>query len=427
MSFNGWRDAKLDDFIDILSGYAFKSKEFIDTGVPVIKIKNIVPPNIDFLDVQYVTEDMYKGKIRYALEYNDILISLTGSNVNQINSAVGKIGRVRCADTKLLLNQRVGKVYVKDENKNSNDFLYYYLIQEHIRYDLASSAGGSANQANINPKNIKDLKIKLPPIEEQKDIAKILSDLDNKIEVNTKINKRLEEMAQAIFKQWFVDFEFPNEEENPYKSSGGKMVESELGMIPKGWEVKNLGSIGNIVTGKTPSAKDEDGFGNECNFITPRDIGNSTVILETERLLSSVGAEKLKKNKIYKNSIGVSCIGSNLGEVYITGEDSFTNQQINSIILDDKALYPYVYIYLKNMKLDFLNMSSGSAVPIINKTSFSGINILIPQEKILYTFIEVITGNFEIIKCNIKETEKLKKLRDTLLPKLMSGEIRVSI
>lgn len=238
MSCNEWKTVKLGDVADVLSGYAFKTKDFIEEGVPVVKIKNIIPPNIDINDTQYVSNEMYEEKIKYALNYNDILISMTGSNVNQIASAVGKIGRVKLKYTKLLLNQRVGKLFVKDNSKCNYDYLYYYLIQPEIRYNLAANAGGSANQANISPADIKNIDIKLPSLEEQEKIVNILSCLDDKIELNNEMNKTLEEMAQSIFKRWFVDFEFPNEDGEPYKSSGGEMVDSELGMIPKGWEVK---------------------------------------------------------------------------------------------------------------------------------------------------------------------------------------------
>ncbi|MBU3207893.1 restriction endonuclease subunit S [Clostridium algidicarnis] len=191
MSFSEWDELKLGDVADVLSGYAFKSKDFVNEGIPVIKIKNIVPPIIDIKDVQYVTEELYDEKHKYALNYNDILISMTGSNVNQIASAVGKIGRVKLKNAKLLLNQRVGKLYITDKAKYDYDYLYYYLTQEDVRYNLAASAGGSANQANINPSQIKNINIKVPNITEQKAIAKILSDLDEKIEINNKINDNL--------------------------------------------------------------------------------------------------------------------------------------------------------------------------------------------------------------------------------------------
>ena len=426
MSFSEWKEVKLGDVAEVLSGYAFKTKDFVEEGIPVVKIKNIVPPIVDIGDTQYVSEELYKEKIKYGLKYNDILISMTGSHINQLASAVGKIGRVKLVDQKLLLNQRVGKLYVKDLAKCNQEYLYYFLTQDNIRYDLAASAGGSANQANISPQNIRDIDILLPPLEEQKAIANMLSSLDEKIELNNQMNNILEEMAQALFKRWFVDFEFPNEDGEPYKSSGGEMVDSELGMIPRGWEVTTIGMLGRIVTGKTPSTKDIQNFGEEFNFITPRDINGNTFIQQTERKLSAQGASKIKTYKVKPYSIGVSCIGSNLGEVYVTDEVAFTNQQINTLELREIEKYPYMYILLKNMKSDFKNIAGGSAVPIINKTSFSNITVLIPQGIIMDEFNKSVWYFLEQIKEKLKENSKLIQIRDTLLPKLMSGEIRVT-
>ena len=342
-------------------------------------------------------------------------IILAGNNANgkfHINRFNGKFDAY----------QRTYVMQSKEPNEVDNTYLYYYLSLQ-LNY-LKEISVGSATRF-LTKSILDEIEIKYPNYEEMKSIGNILSSLDDKIELNNEMNKTLEEMAQSIFKRWFVDFQFPNEDGQPYKSSGGEMVESELGMIPKGWEVKTIGDIGNVITGKTPSSKIDGCFGNEYKFITPRDIDNSVFILNTERELSSIGLEQLKRNIVPKNSIGVSCIGSNLGEVYITGEHSVTNQQINTVVLNNITIYPYVYIYLKNMKEDFLNMSSGSAVPIINKTSFSKINILIPDNNLLQKYVQATTCYFDRIKENLKEIENLTKLRDTLLPKLMNGEIKI--
>ncbi|MBC5626628.1 restriction endonuclease subunit S [Clostridium sp. NSJ-49] len=428
MSFNEWRYLKVGDVADVLNGYAFKSKDFIGEGIPVIKIKNIVPPSIDLSDAQYVSEELFNEKLRFALKYNDILISMTGSNINQISSAVGKIGRVRLKDKKLLLNQRVGKLYITDKNNCDEDFLYYYLIQDEVRYNLAASASGSANQANINPSQIKNITINLPPLEEQKAIAKVLSDLDKKIETNNKINKKLEEMAQAIFKQWFVDFEFPNENGEPYKTSGGEMVESELGMIPKGWLVDSLSNlVREVITGKTPSTKKSENYGDKYPFVTIPDMHNKVFVTKTERYLSEEG-HNLQVNKLIpKNSIMVSCIAT-VGLVSISSESVHTNQQINSIIPDsiDDLYYFYEYLKLMEQKLKGIG-SAGSATLNVNKGEFERIKYIYPNKKVLAQYHNIVNNNYEKIKLNEIENNSLIQLRDTLLPKLMSGEIRVPL
>lgn len=426
MSSNKWEFKKVGDVADILNGYAFKSRDFTNEGVPVIKIRNIVPPSIDFSDVQYVSEDLYKEKEKYSLDYNDILISMTGSNVNQIASAVGKIGRVRVKNKKLLLNQRVGKIVIIDDSKCNEDFLYYYLIQDDVRYKLAASASGSANQANINPIQIKSIDIKLPPLDEQKAIAKILSDLDEKIEVNNQINDNLEKIAQAIFKQWFVDFEFPNEKGEPYKSSGGEMIESELGKIPKGWRVDILNNlVREIITGKTPSTKKSENYGDKYPFVTIPDMHNKVFITKTERYLSEEGHKLQIKKLIPKNSIMVSCIAT-VGLVSISSESVHTNQQINSIIPNsiDELYYFYESLKLMEDKLKGIG-SAGSATLNVNKGEFEKIKYIYPNSEIISKYHNIVKNIYEKIKLNEIENNNIIQLRDTLLPKLMSGEISI--
>ena len=390
-----------------------KNKSYYNLGnIKWLKTKEL--DDIKIYDTEEkITEEGLKKSSAKLYPKDTIVMAMYGATV-------GKLGIIK---EEMCTNQACCNMVV-DSNKCNYKFLYYSLLYN--RESIINLANGAAQQ-NLSVGVIGDYEINLPSLEEQEKIANILSSLDDKIELNNEMNKTLEEMAQSIFKRWFVDFEFLSDDGQPYKSSGGEMVDSELGMIPKGWEVQCIGDIGNVITGKTPSAKVEGSYGDECNFITPRDITDSPIILNTERKLSSIGINNLKKNLVCKNSIGVSCIGSNLGEVYITGENSITNQQINTVVLDESHIYPYVYIYLKNMKNEFLNMAGGSAVPIINKTSFSEINILMPDMYILNKFVQSTTCYFERIEENLKENESLIALRDSLFPKLMSGEIDINL
>ena len=415
MSCNEWKEYELEDIIETFFDYRGRTPKKTNSGIPLITAKIVKQGRVNPA-TEFIKEEDYDGWMTRG-------IPLKGDVILTTEAPLGEVAQIK--DTKkVALAQRIitlrGKVEIVD-----NTFLKYSLQSPIMQHRLFERASGTT-VIGIKSSELKKVNINLPPLEEQKKIANVLSSLDDKIELNNEMNKTLEEMAESIFKRWFVDFEFPNEDGEPYKSSGGEMVDSELGMIPKGWEVQCIGDIGNVITGKTPSAKVEGSYGDECNFITPRDITDSPIILNTERKLSSIGINNLKKNLVCKNSIGVSCIGSNLGEVYITGENSITNQQINTVVLDESHIYPYIYIYLKNMKNEFLNMAGGSAVPIINKTSFSGINILMPDMYILNKFVQSTTCYFERIEENLKENESLIALRDNLLPKLMSGEIDLS-
>jgi type I restriction enzyme, S subunit len=420
-----WKKVKLGEVADVLSGYAFKSKDFVEQGVPVVKIKNITPPVVDISEVEYVTEEMYEDKKRYSLSYNDILISLTGSHINQMNSAVGKIGRVRIKDKKLLLNQRVGKIYVTDTEKCDCDFLFYYLSQEEIRYKLASSAGGSANQANISPVSIKNLDIFLPPLSEQREIAAILLSLDEKIELNNEMNKTLEEMAQAIFKRWFVDFEFPNENGEPYKSSGGKFVESEFGMMPEGWKE---GTLDNLVVINTASVDPKE---------NPETLYEhySIPAFDEQKYPKFEYGREIKSNKylVSPNSFLVSKLNPTTKRVWdplcIT-ENAISSTEFINYLPKDISYQSYLYCVLNSERfsehlIKHATGSTGSRQRVKPADTLT-FNVILPDTETLKKFDNLIKPIREKLKINQINSAVLKDVRDTLLPKLMSGEIRVS-
>ena len=176
---------RLGKYIDIFSGFAFKSKDFSDSGVPVIKIKNITPPYVSLDDITYVSNDIASQQKKFQVHYDDILIALTGSHINQMASVVGRIAKVKFFD-KALLNQRVGKIYTVDAAACNLDYVYYFLSQGKVKIELASKAGGAANQANISPADIKKLQIPFPTKEKQDRIADILLTYDHLIENNQK-------------------------------------------------------------------------------------------------------------------------------------------------------------------------------------------------------------------------------------------------
>ena len=202
---------KLGDYVEVLSGFAFKSKDFSDSGVPVIKIKNVSPPRITLDDLSYIPEAIAFQNSRYILRKGDVLIAMTGSHINQIASVVGRVGRV-LYDDMTVLNQRVGKIVNKDDNLSCIDFIYYYLSQYEVKVELAQKAGGAANQANISPTDIKNLLFPCPSLPIQHRIASILSRYDSLIENYQKQIKLLEEAAQRLYKEWFVDLHFPGHE-----------------------------------------------------------------------------------------------------------------------------------------------------------------------------------------------------------------------
>ena len=392
-----WKKVKMGDYIDVLSGFAYKSKDFSDFGIPVIKIKNVCPPYISLEDLSYVPNSIAFQNPKYILKKGDVLIAMTGSHINQIASVVGRVGRVRYDDV-TVLNQRVGKIVNKNEEKSSLDYIYYYLSQYEVKVELAQKAGGAANQANISPSDIKNLLFPCPPIEVQHRIATILSRYDSLIENYQKQIKLLEEAAQRLYKEWFVDLHFPGHENT-------KIVDG----VPEGWEKKPVDSIYSIKYGKNLSTKLISESGEFPVYGANGVIGyydkancNEQVVLITSR-------------------------GNGSGDVLMTyHKDAFiTNNSFIVSPLDDYSYckLPFTYQFLKNA--NFRAVRTGAAQPQLTNQSIHTVDVVLPSKNIIIDYCDKVSYiNNKIITLR-NQIRLLTEARDRLLPKLMNGEIEL--
>ncbi|AVK72420.1 restriction endonuclease subunit S [Staphylococcus saprophyticus] len=331
----------------------------------------------------------------------------------------------------------IGKVKYIEEPFWTIDTLFYTIVNEnlvipkYLYYKLSQIDFNYYNEGTTIPslrtETLYKIDIDLPKKNIQKKVVNLLNTIDKKIENNQKIITNLEELSQTLFKRWFVDFEFPDENGNPYKSSGGEMVESELGEIPKGWIVNNINDFANnnVITGKTPSTKVKENYSETgIPFLTIPDMHKDVFALNTERYISETGIEKLEKKILEKNSLAISCIATP-GLVSIISNDTLTNQQINSFTPNKTELY-YLYFYLKGMRNYIRDLGSGGSATLnLNKTQFEKIKLVKPINELLLKYDKLVHSNFEIILNFQKENNYLIQLRDTLLPKLMSGEIEI--
>ena len=355
--------------------------------------------------IDYVDDYIFDG------EY--ILVAEDGNNLKTLQQNIATLVK-----GKFWVNNHA---HILGEKKGVDLKYIYYLINI---LDLRGYITGSA-QPKLNQENLKKIEINLPMYNIQKKIAKLLNLIDSKIELNNKINSELEAMAKTIYDYWFLQFEFPNEDGKPYKSSGGKMVwNDELKReIPEIFQKLLLKEIKNIsvITGKTPSTKDETNFGNEVPFITIEDLRENVFVVNTKRKLSKKGANTQEKKYIPSGSICVSCIAT-IGEIAITTETSQTNQQINSVICGGEEIRNYLYFYLKNIFLNF-KVKSGNIFSNMNKEEFESVKILLPTENILVKFSKIVSPILSKIEINTKENQELASLRDFLLPLLMNGQV----
>jgi len=373
--------------------YYFVNGNNLDNGKIVIKS--------DTKKVNYTEFEKYKK------ELNDrtILLSINGTlgNIAYYNNEKIILGKSAC--------------YFNLNNDFSKDFVRYVMSTNNFKIFLENFATG-ATIKNVSLEAMRNFEFEAPKKEIQDKIAKILSNYDDLIENNNKRIKILEEMAQKIYKEWFVDFKFPNHETATFK-------QTDLGKIPTDWEINKLSDFGETITGKTPSKNDDSNYGKEVDFIKTPDMHNGIFCLDTVEHLSLKGANTQKNKFIPIGSICVSCIGT-VGVVAITTKNSQTNQQINSIIPKNSFYREYLYFVCNNLKPTLENLgANGATMTNVNKNKFDNIQVSKPSDKLLQAFSQLIKPIFEQIKNLSLKNQTLKQTRDLLLPRLISGEIDV--
>ena len=241
------------------------------------------------------------------------------------------------------------------------------------------------------------------------------------------INQNLEAMTKQLYDYWFVQFDFPDKNGKPYKSSGGKMVWDTIlkRKIPDGWVAKPIGEIeSNIITGKTPSCSDESNFGGDIPFITIEDIRGNLFVFKSQRTLSAKGAGSQSKKYLPVGSLSVSCIGT-IGVMGYIAKLSQTNQQINSIIFENDFNRVFIYYALK-MYFENTKAKTGNVFANMSKEEFSAIKVVYPPKNILKLFHKRTVSIFDEIKNIINEINYLTEQRDELLPLLMNGQVSVN-
>ena len=405
-----WKEVTLGEITNLVIDYRGKTplklgSSWSDSGYRALSAKNIKTGQIVAEDsIRFVDEELYRKWMKDEVNRGDILIT-----------SEAPFGQIYYwdSDEKIVLSQRLFDVRLNDEV--CHKYVYYFMTSHRYQKDLEGRATGTTVTGLRQPELLKST-ILLPPLSAQRSIASILSSLDRKIELNNKINADLEEMAQAIFKNWFVDFE-------PFKD--GKFVDSELGMIPEGWKVGCLGDMGAVVCGKTPSKSNSNYYEGDIPFIKIPDMHGNVFVENSEDRLTEEGSLSQIKKLIPPYSLMVSCIAT-VGLVSINTKPSHTNQQINTVIPHNKSALFYLYQHIKNNEEFLKNMGRGGTTTLnVNTKSFSNIRLLIPSEIALEQFHRVVEGLFKKIELNLHESRTLSLLRDTLLPRLMSGDLEV--
>jgi type I restriction enzyme S subunit len=314
---------------------------------------------------------------------------------------------------------------IRAKENNNQGFLFYFFANQDF-VDKASKANSGTKMPRADWSYLEKERFVFPSCPEQRAIASVLSAFDDKIELLREQNKTLEAIAQTLFNRWFVEFNFPDENGQPYHNSGGNMIDSELGEIPEGWKVGKIKDFVDIICGKTPSKSIHAYFGGDIPFIKIPDMHDQVFVIKTEDSLTEQGANTQRNKFLPENSICVSCIAT-VGLVSITSKKSQTNQQINSIIPKSGNYLEYLYFSLKAMKDDLIAIGGGGSATLnINTGTFANIEIIYSDENMLKQFHDITNPVFQKIRFNSEQIQTLSQLRDTLLPKLMRGEVRVN-
>ena len=364
----------------------------------------------------------------------------SNGNVTRFEKGDILLSNIRPYFKKIWLSDNVGGcsndvLVIRSKNEISNSYLYYCLQQDKF-FDFVTQTSRGTKMPRGDKDAIFNFVFPIPPLNEQKAIAKILSDLDAKIELNQKMNKTIEAIAQAIFKHWFIDFEFPNEEGKPYKSSGGEMVDSELGEIPKGWEVKKLRDVlREISSGSRPKGGIDKKLCNGIPSIGAENInGLGHYDFSKTKYVTDGFFEKNQKGIVMDRDVLLYKDGAQLGRKTIFGGGfpfikCMVNEHVFILRVREELRQSYLYFWLdRNDVTDAIrNLNTNSAQPGLNKEAVGSLRILVPLLHILSEFDLLISFLLNRIFNNSLQSKTIDEIRDLLLPKLVSGKIRVPL
>ncbi len=407
-----WKTYKLGDFITHKKGFAFKSNLYKESGCPIIRVTNFTGNSISLDDILFIDNDEKVNFKEVEIKEDDIIIATVGSWPNNPSSIVGRVIKVPKVAEGALLNQNAVIIY---PNKNlDKKFLYYVLKEKNFSNYLVLGAQGSANQASIKLEQIYSYEFSAPEDKaQQQEIAKILTSLDDKIELNHKMNQTLEAMAQALFKEWFVDFNFPGFD--------GELVDG----LPKGWRMGKVKEMYKTTSGGTPSRAKEEYYENgTINWVKSKEL-NGTFIFDTEEKITIDAVKNSSAKLIPKHSVLVAMYGATVGEYAITTRDTTCNQAICAVIEDGSYPFTYFFEYFKINKNNIIGQASGSAQQNISQALIQQLDILVPPIDFVKKYHSVVESMFIKMEKNLLQIQSLIQTRDTLLPKLMSGKIEI--
>ena len=426
-----WETTRLGDLVTHQKGFAFKSTDYRLSGHPIVRVSNFTDRSIDMAECSYLSPSavpLYKG---YRLRHRDAVIATVGSWPTNPASVVGKTICVPAKADSALLNQNAVRLRAKPDLDQR--FLFYLLKQLDFQSYIVGTAQGSASQASITLNDIFAFEFRRPPLAEQQAIAAVLGALDDKIELNRRMNATLEAMARTLFQSWFVDFA-PVRAKLDGRSPAGldaataalfpsSFQDSTLGQIPKGWEVSTIGAKFLTVLGGTPSrAKAEYWTDGTVPWINSGKT-NEFRIIEPSEWITKEALENSATKLLPPRTTVLAITGATLGQVSITEIECCANQSVVAIPGSEQFPTEFIYPWIGENIDKLVSSQTGGAQQHINKGNVEELALLCPDRRVVSAYLAKAKPLFDRIAANCFQSRALATLRDTLLPKLLNGEL----
>jgi type I restriction enzyme S subunit len=376
---------------------------------------------VDLSNCSFVDEITANKAKEWYGQIGNTLIALTGAGV-------GEIGRIQDNQTGLI-NQRVG--WVRPKITEDEDYIYYLL--RFLKNQIIELASGSA-QPNVSPREILNIPFQVPDKLERIAIGSLLATLDKKLELNKGLSKSLEDIAQTIFKSWFIDFDPVKAKMNGEKPLGmddetvslfpDSFEESELGLIPKGWEVKSIGNLCETLLGGTPSRTKDDYWNGDIPWINSGKINDFRVLTASE-YITKRGLDKSATKLLPSGTTVIAITGATLGQFSRLEIEACANQSVIGIIGSPLASNEFIYMQIKNGINRLISAQTGGAQQHINKEDVNNFNIIYPNQALVSKFTSEVSAIFLQIGILLKQSMTIVSIRDSLLPRLISGELKI--
>ncbi|MGQ7817263.1 restriction endonuclease subunit S [Metapseudomonas furukawaii] len=426
-----WEWVRLGDYCEkIGSGATPKGGKdaYLEHGpFCLIRSQNVYNDGFTPSGLAYISEEQAQKLDSVTVQEGDVLLNITGDSVARVCLALNKFLPAR-------VNQHVAIIRPRP-SKLDNRFLRYFLASPYQQGLMLGAAAAGATRNALTKGMIEDFKVPCPALGLQRAISNILSVLDDRISLLRETNAALEAIAQALFKSWFVDFDPVRAKAEGRQPEGmdaataalfpDSVEESELGLVPKGWHVGTVSDLGEVICGKTPPTSQPENYGGDVPFITIPDMHDRLVVTSTARSLSRAGADLQKKKYLPAGSVCVSCIATP-GLVARVSSDAQTNQQINSVVPFEKWGKSFPLFLLRRIG-DAVRVSGsgGSVFHNLSKSGFEALKVLLVGQELAQRFDDAVEPLIAKIMENQIQAQILTQLRDTLLPRLISGQLRL--